>query len=339
MTRAPFFLPTLDDLKAVGQDQVVLHEKARCARDQIFNGQVFIRAVVEISNYCRENCHYCGMRRDNRQLDRFRLNLPGLMESLLASLPDSVTDLDIQAGEDPKGVREIVLPLIQFLKQERPQLGITVCLGCLDFSLYDELKSAGASIYIMKFEVAPEAAYQRYEAPVTWEKRLTHIKRLAEQGWFVSSGFISGLPGHTESEYLENFKVALSLQLRGCSVSPFIPGESTPLANENMGDAELALNSMAALRLMRHEWIIPAVSALSIADERSGYVRGLNAGANLVTINLTPTQVRSDYLLYKRDRSIMTEERIFEALELANLNPSPISQVEFFKKQSPNQGI
>jgi biotin synthase len=106
-----------------------------------------------------------------------------------------------------------------------------------------------------------------------------------------------------------------------------------------MGDAELALNSMAALRLMRHEWIIPAVSALSIADERSGYVRGLNAGANLVTINLTPTQVRSDYLLYKRDRSIMTEERIFEALELANLNPSPISQVEFFKKQSPNQGI
>jgi biotin synthase len=106
MTRAPFFLPTPDDLKAVGQDQVILHEQARSARDQIFNGQVFIRAVVEISNYCRENCHYCGMRRDNRQLDRFRLNLPGLMESLLESLPDSVTDLDIQAGEDPKGVRD-----------------------------------------------------------------------------------------------------------------------------------------------------------------------------------------------------------------------------------------
>jgi len=191
----------------------------------------------------------------------------------------------------------------------------------------------------MKFEVAPEAAYQRYEAPVTWEKRLTHIKRLAEQGWFVSSGFISGLPGHSESEYLENFKVALSLQLRGCSVSPFIPGESTPLANENMGDAELALNSMAALRLMRHEWIIPAVSALSIADERSGYVRGLNAGANLVTINLTPTQVRSDYLLYKRDRSIMTEERIFEALELGKLIPSPISQVDFLKNRLQSQEI
>lgn len=339
MTRAPIFLPSLNDLKAVGQDQVALHEQARSARDQIFNGQVFIRAVVEISNYCRENCHYCGMRRDNRQLDRFRLNLPGLMESLLESLPDSVTDLDIQAGEDPKGVREIVLPLIEFLKRERPQLGITVCLGCLDFSLYDELKSAGASIYIMKFEVAPEEAYQRYEAPVTWEKRLAHIKHLAEQGWFVSSGFISGLPGHSDTEYLENFKVALSLQLRGCSVSPFIPGESTPLANAAMGDAELALNSMAALRLMRHEWIIPAVSALSIADERSGYVRGLNAGANLVTINLTPTQVRSDYLLYKRDRSIMTEERIFEALELAKLSPSPISQVDFFKKQAPIPGI
>ena len=104
-----------------------------------------------------------------------------------------------------------------------------------------------------------------------------------------------------------------------------------------MGDAELALNSMAALRLMRHEWVVPAVSALSIADPNHGYVRGLNAGANLVTINLTPTQVRSDYLLYKRDRSIMTEERILKALELAKLSPSPISQVDFFNNRSQSR--
>ncbi len=324
------FFPTLDDLRLEGTAQEEFHEKARSTRASIFSDRVFIRAVVEVSNYCRENCHYCGMRRDNRALDRFRLSSEELTRNVLESIPDSVTDLDIQAGEDPKGTRELVLPLIQHIKREKPRLGITVCLGCLDYQIYDELKSAGAEIYIMKYEVAPEAAYKRFGAPVTWSERMKHIRWLSDNGWRVSSGFISGLPGHTDEEYMENFKVAQNLKLHGCSVSPFIPGESTPLADQKMGSVTRVLNSMAALRLMHPLWVVPAVSALSITDASEGYVRGLNAGANLVTINLTPPDVRANYLLYKRDRSIMTEEKIFRALDQTGLVPSLVSQSQFW---------
>lgn len=130
---------TIENLRLEGAAQAEFHERARAARSAIFQNHVFIRAVVEVSNYCRENCHYCGMRRDNHSLDRFRLDPDAVAENLLDSLPKSVTDLDIQSGEDPKSARELTLPLIRRLKQERPELGITVCLGCLDFRTYEEL--------------------------------------------------------------------------------------------------------------------------------------------------------------------------------------------------------
>ena len=140
------------------------------------------------------------------------------------------------------------------------------------------------------------------QAPGTYAERLAQVRHLAATGWNVSSGFIAGLPGQSEEELLENFTVAGALPLRGCSVSPFIPGEATPFASAPMADIELTLNCMAALRLMRPDWVIPAVSALNLAAPDAGYRRGLRTGANLVTINMTPDDLREDYLLYKRDR-------------------------------------
>ena len=119
---------------------------------------------------------------------------------------------------------------------------------------------------------------------------------------------------------LANFTLAAELPLDGCSVSPFIPGDETPLAGAPVGDIELTLNCMAAMRLMRPDWVIPAVSALNLAEPGSGYRRGLRTGANLVTINLTPADIREDYLLYKRDRFIMTEERILSAIAAEGLD-------------------
>src|SRR5205814_7284088 len=109
----------------------------------------------------------------------------------------------------------------------------------------------------------------------------------------------------------------------------FIPGEATPLHAAPTGDVELTLNAMAVMRLMRPDWVIPAVSALNLAGPSSGYQRGLRTGANLVTMNLTPSDIREDYLLYKRDRFIMTQERILAALDAENLSPSEQSLAEF----------
>ncbi len=329
-------LPTSAQLAARGSKQKLLHERAASAAREVFGNRVFVRAVVEVSNFCRENCHYCGMRRDNRALDRFRARHDEIAELLIHHRPESVTDINIQTGEDPVSVRKVVIPLIRTLRRET-QLGLSVCLGTLDDELYAELKAAGASVYILKFESSDRVAYNRHKAPGNLDERLRHIRHLAATGWNVSSGFISGLPGQTNEELFDNCRLAAELPLQGVSVSPFIPGEQTPLAGDAAGTADATLNCMAALRLMRPGWVIPAVSALNLAQPGSGYVRGLQTGANLVTINLTPQPLQRNYVLYKRERVIMDEQRVLDALDLAGLAPSRQSLADYYSEQSAAQ--
>ena len=143
------------------QDSAALEQRGRALRDEVFGRTVFVRGVIEVSNYCRQNCNYCGMRRDNRSLHRFRLELEMLRELVTHGLPEVITDLNIQTGEDTLGDREIVLPLIETLRREMPQLGISVCLGTLDPKLYDQLREAGASYYIIKIETGNREALSR----------------------------------------------------------------------------------------------------------------------------------------------------------------------------------
>src|ERR1043166_8305340 len=184
-------LPTPDVLRARGEAQAAFHEQAAAAARARFGRAVFVRAVVEISNYCRENCSYCGMRRSNRELQRFRANAEAIADLLINHRPQSVTDVNIQAGEDPVAVRQVALPLIRLLRQHT-NLGVSVCLGLLDEKLYAELKEAGATLYIMKFEIADPDSYAKFEAPATFDKRIEHIEHLASTGWNLSSGFIAG---------------------------------------------------------------------------------------------------------------------------------------------------
>lgn len=328
-TLNPGNIATERELTANGASQTALHERAAAAARERFGTSVFVRAVVEVSNYCRENCAYCGMRRANRELHRFRARYEPIADFLLHHRPASVTDINIQAGEDPVAVREVVLPLVRALRRES-SLGISVCLGILPPGLYADLKAAGASIYIIKFECSNAEEYERLEAPGTLSARVRSIRTLADTGWNVSSGFIVGLPGHGPRELMANLQFAGTLPLRGCSVSPFIPGEATPLANAPAANVDWTLNCIAALRLMRPDWVIPAVSALNLV-EKDGYRRGLRAGANLVTINLTPDEFRGDYVIYKRDRFIMTEERVLAAVDAAGLAPSRQSLADFYR--------
>lgn len=331
------YFPTAADLTAGGAAQQALHDRAAQITRTRFGRQVFVRGVVEVSNFCRENCAYCGMRRDNRALKRYRARHEQLAELLIHHRPASVTDINIQAGEDPVAVREVAVPLIQTLRRET-SLGISVCLGTLTPELYAQLQSAGASIYIIKFEIADTAEYEKLEAPGTLAERLRHICLLAETGWNVSSGFIAGLPGQTPEALMKNFELARSLPLAGCSVSPFIVSADTPLAQSQASNPVWTFNSVAALRLMRPDWVIPAVSAFNLA-EKDGYRHGLRAGANLVTINLTPDEMRGDYIIYKRDRFIMTEERVLNAISAEGLEPSPTGLAEFYRRHPTGAAV
>jgi biotin synthase len=326
------------DLLARGAEQITLHERAAEAAAKTFGPRVFVRAVVEVSNYCRENCCYCGMRRDNRALARARACHDEIAEILIHHRPATVTDVNIQSGEDPVAARTLVVPLLRTLRRET-NLGLSVCLGTLDARLYAELRAAGASVYILKFETADAVDYSRKMAPGNLAERLDHIRWLAGHGWKVSSGFIAGLPGQSEAALLDNCSLAGELPLHGCSVSPFVPGEHTPLTTAAPGNVEATLNCMAILRRMRPGWVIPAVSALNLAQPGSGYRRGLRAGANLVTINLTPPALQRDYLLYKRDRFIMDEQRVLEAITAEGLAPSTQSLADFYREGAASESL
>ena len=304
-----------------------LEQRAGALRDEVFGRRVFVRGVIEVSNFCRHNCNYCGMRRDNRDLKRFRIELDSLRELVRNGLPDIITDLNIQTGEDTVGDREIVLPLIETIRREKPHLGISVCLGTLDHKLYDELRQAGASYYIIKVETGNRDHYREIQAPGHFDQRVSAIRYLAGTGWSVSSGFIVGLPGQTEAHIDETLELLGELPLAGASVSPFIAGEQTPFAGHPSADFELTLQCIARLRLRNPSYVIPAISALNLVNA-DGYVRALRAGANLATINLTPSAKRNDYLLYKRKRFIMDEQRVKDAIAEADCIVSTTSVAE-----------
>jgi biotin synthase len=271
------------------------------------------------------------MRRDNRDLKRFRVELESLRELVRHGLPEVITDLNIQTGEDTVGDREVVLPLIETIRKEKPHLGISVCLGTLDHKLYDELRQAGASYYIIKLETGNRDHYREVRAPGTFDERLAAIHHLAASGWSVSSGFILGLPGQTAAHIEETLELLGRLPLAGASVSPFIAGEQTPFANHPPGDFESTIQCIARLRLRNPSYIIPAISALNLVSEE-GYVRALRAGANLATINLTPSANRNDYLLYKRNRFIMHEQRVRDAIAEAGCAISTVSIAETMRQ-------
>ena len=329
MTTLPPIRPTPTEVTASVAGGESLFAQARALRDQVFGPAVFVRGVIEASNFCRQNCNYCGMRRDNRDLQRFRVELETLRDVVRRGIPGIVTDLNVQTGEDAVGVREVVIPLVETIRRETG-LGVSVCLGTLDPKLYDELRQAGASYYIIKMETGNADHYRSIQAPGTYEKRIEAIRYLAETGWGVSSGFIVGLPGQTEAHIDETIDLLSTLPLAGSSVSPFISGEQTPFHGNPAGDVEATLTALAHLRLRNPRHIIPAVSAMNIVGE-NGYVRALRAGANLATINLTPDASRPDYLLYKRERVIMHEQRVRAAITEAGCAISPVGVAETLK--------
>jgi biotin synthase len=310
-------------LNASGEAQASLHRAAWKAAREHFGPAVFVRGVVEVSNFCRQNCSYCGMRRDNRELSRYRLDAGSLFEWIEQVRPASMTDINIQAGEDPVAVRQVVVPLVRALR-ERTALGVSVCLGTLDQRDCDALRDAGANYFIIKLETGDAAHYREMQAPGTLEQRIAAIQRLARGGWKVSSGCIAGLPGQTDEMLCATLELLASLPLAGVSVSPFIPGEQTRWAHHPSAGLDRTLNALALLRLRNRTHIIPAVSAFNSVGE-DGYARALRAGANLVTINLTPDHARDNYVIYKNHRFIMTEARVRQAIADAGLECSMVS--------------
>jgi biotin synthase len=270
-------------ITAEGSAQQQLHAQAAAIRDRVFRRSVVVRGVIEIANFCRVNCDYCPMRRDNtRQNTRYVLESDAILSAARAIRDAGVNVVVFQGGEIPQTTRVLldVLPKVRQLFDDRVE--ILLGLGVKHEAEYRALKERGADTYIVKHETA-DAVLHRDIRKQDLDVRLAH-----------------------------------SLGVHMCSASPFVPTADTPIAGAAPGSVSRTLNMIATMRIVNPAWLIPTVSALE-QQSAGGQGAGLRAGANVITVNFTPPDKRRDYLIYGGTRHIVGTEHVRRQLNLAGL--------------------
>jgi len=302
-------------LQARGKEQQELFACARQVRDHTQGKQLNIRGVIELSNSCVENCQYCAMRRDNHSLNRYILDENTVLFIAGEIIKTGIPTVFLQSGESPPCGRllESVIPQIH----EKYNCGILLCAGKRDIETYMRYKNAGADGYILKFETANASLYQGATG-ASLEARLTCIRDIRNAGMKLGTGSIIGLPNQTLEDIIEDVLLAARLTPDFASVSPFIPNAGTPYEAIPKGDIDLTLNMMAILRILLPDALIPTVSALEYIHP-DGQAAGLNAGANVITINFTPKQSRDKYAIYAKDRFVVSLEHAYKTAEKAEM--------------------
>ncbi|MFA6572361.1 MAG: [FeFe] hydrogenase H-cluster radical SAM maturase HydE [Bacteroidota bacterium] len=305
-------------LKARGSLQKELFEQAKQTRQEFFGNKVFVRGVIEISNYCRKNCDYCAIRYSNKKLERYRLTPEEIFSVAKQINALGIQTLFIQSGEDPN-TDKIVEEVLPKIKQELKINNIILCLGNRSKEQYKKFKELGANAYILKFETSDSILFQKIRHEPL-EQRLQCLKWLKELGFEVGTGNITGLPEQTIESIAEDVLLAKKLNTEFVSTAPFVPNENTPLKKEPHGDFDLTLNTLAIWRIMLKNVLIPTVSALE-KIKKGGQILGFNAGANVITVNFTPSQYRKKYLIYSKKRFVVTLNHALKTIKSAGLSP------------------
>ncbi|MBQ9428311.1 MAG: [Clostridia bacterium] len=269
------------------------------ARKRIYGSEVFVRGLIECTNYCKNNCYYCGIRRDNRQTDRYRLT----KEEILACCDEGYTlgfrTFVLQGGEDPYFSDEVLCGIIAEIKARYPDCAVTLSLGEREYDSYLRLYRAGADRYLLRHETANPAHYAKlHPVEMSYEHRMQCLYDLRSIGYAVGCGFMVGAPYQTAQTLAEDLKFVETFRPDMCGIGPFIPHRQTPFGGEPSGTAELTCYLLSILRLIHPPILLPATTALGTVDPR-GRERGILAGANVVMPNLSPVGVRKKYDLYE----------------------------------------
>jgi biotin synthase len=305
-------------LLARDREQQELFSRAREIRGESFSNEVILRGVIEITNVCRVNCDYCPMRRANASLnERYYLSSEEIVQSARAIKECGIDIVMLQGGETTAALPDVeeAIPAIIDLFDGRVE--VLLNLGCFRREKYARLRELGATSYILKHETSdPELHYNiRHES---LQDRLTCLYELRNLGYKVGTGLIAGLPGQALESIIDDIELAGKIGVDMCSVSPFIPASNTPMGFESPGDLNLALNVISCLRLSYPKLLIPSVSALERADP-GGQMRGLQAGANVLTVNFSAAKPRDRYLIYGKDRFIPTVDHVRSVASMAGL--------------------
>lgn len=285
-------------------------EKARRIRHRIYGKDVYIRGLIEFTNYCGNDCLYCGIRRSNKNADRYRLTKEDILECCKTGHSLGFRTFVLQGGEDGFYTDDMLVDIIKAVKKIYPDCALTLSIGEKSRESYEKYFDAGADRYLLRHETADSGHYSKlHPTSLSLENRKRCLYDLKEIGYQTGSGFMVGSPFQTAECLAEDMIFLHELQPHMVGIGPFIPHHDTPFADEKQGTLELTLFMLGLLRLMLPNVLLPATTALGTIDP-NGREMGILAGANVVMPNLSPKGVRKKYLLY--DNKICTGDEAAE---------------------------
>lgn len=298
--------------ETIGTDRydAELRAEADRVRREHYGTDVYLRGLIEICNVCKNDCLYCGIRRSNNCLDRYRLSREDIMSCCEQGYSLGFRTFVLQGGEDPYYSDDIICGIVADIKKKYPDCAVTLSLGEKERESYAAYRSAGADRYLLRHETANEEHYARlHPAGMSLRHRKDCLFTLKELGYQVGSGFMVGSPWQTTENLVEDLRFLQELEPDMIGIGPFIPHKDTPFRDFAGGTLELTLRMVSILRLMFPYALIPATTALGTIHPL-GREMGLKAGANVVMPNLSPVRVRKLYTLY--DNKICTGEEAAE---------------------------
>lgn len=276
----------------------LLAKKAEYTRTKIYGTDVYIRGLIEVSNICKSDCLYCGIRRENKHCDRYRLTQEEILECCQSGYALGFRTFVLQGGEDPFFTDDFLCGLLEKIKSTYPDCAVTLSLGERRKESYQRLFEAGANRYLLRHETASKEHYEKlHPKTMSFENRMECLKNLREIGYQVGCGFMVGSPYQTLTNIVEDLLFIQEFQPDMCGIGPFLPHKDTPFANESAGDPLFCCYLLSIVRLIKPNILLPATTALGSIDSM-GREKGILAGANVVMPNLSPSSVRSKYLLY-----------------------------------------
>ena len=273
-------------------------EKAREEALSHYGNEIFIRGLIEISSFCKNDCYYCGIRKSNKNCSRYRLTKDEILECCREGHELGFRTFVLQGGEDGYYTDSVLTEIISEIKSRYPDCAVTLSLGERSRESYETLFKAGADRYLLRHETAVKEHYEKlHPENLRFEERMRCLRDLKDIGYQVGCGFMVGSPYQTAECLAKDLKFIEEFSPHMCGIGPFITHKDTPFKDKESGSVELTVFLLSLIRLIKPKILLPATTALGTLDEK-GREKGVLAGANVVMPNLSPLSVRKKYMLY-----------------------------------------
>lgn len=276
-------------------------------RREYLGSRIELRGIIEISNHCIQDCLYCGLRRSNKSLKRYRLEVEEVLKAAQEAISAGYRTIVLQGGEDKGLLPKVIGRMVKGIKQMGA--AVTLSLGEQDYETYKYWREIGADRYLLKQETADPNLYSRVRPGKSLRERLEHQEMLKKLGYQLGAGCIVGLPGQTVASLAEDLLLLQKMGAGMVAMGPFIPNPHTPLGDCRMGSLEMTLKMVALARILMPHLHIPATTALDTAQE-GGRKKGLMAGANVIMLNITPQACKPLYEIYPKKSSLFDSQAL-----------------------------